>query len=130
MKCVQPSTLSRCKKNDRMGNAEHKRLNHQRRGVRKSSHQSRHPTYGIHWGRTFQSRHPTSTPLEEKPNIPQMVYHQPISVREEAPTKSLHPLYQEKHSSSTQAQSKDMKTVRSRSWRAESETSRDKNVDT
>ena len=87
-------------------------------------------TYGIHWGRTFQSRHPTSTPLEEKPKIPQRVYHQPISVREEAPTKSLHPFYQEKHSSLTQAQSKNRETVRSRSWRADSETSRDKNLDT
>ena len=91
---------------------------------------SRHPTYGIHWGTTFQSRHPTSTPLEEKPNIPQRVYHQPISVMEEAPTKYLHPFYQENHFSSTQAQSKDMETVRSRSWRADSETGRDKNLDT
>ena len=97
---------------------------------RSAETKSRHPTYGIHWGRTFQGRHPTSAPLEEKPNIPQGVYHQLISVREEAPTGSLHPFYQERRSSSTQAQSKARETVRSRSWRADSETSRDKNLDT
>ena len=72
-------------------------------------------TYRIHRGKTSQSRHLTSTPQDVKPMVPHRVYKQPTSVREEAPTKSLHPCYQDKHSSTTQTHSQNKETTISRS---------------
>ena len=91
---------------------------------------SRHPTYGIHRGKTSQSRHLTSTPQDVKPMVPHRVYKQPTSVREEAPTKPLHPYYQDKHSSTTHTHSQNKETTISRSWGTDRETSQDKNIDT
>ena len=91
---------------------------------------SRHPTYGIHRGKTSQSQHLTSTPQDVKPMVPHRVYKQPTSVREEAPTKPLHPYYQDKHSSTTHTHSQNKETTISRSWGTDRETSQDKKIDT
>ena len=83
-----------------------------------------------HRGKTSQSRHLTSTPQHVKPMVPHRVYKQPTSVREEPPTKSWHPYYQDKHSSTTQTRSQNNETAISRSWRADRETRQDKTIDT